>query len=397
MQVHQRNIAWGPRMNLLTSFKTLDHRSPIICFSHLRWDFVVQRPQHLMERFSRDRPVIFFEEFIPTDHHLAYFEVHCFEGTAVRAIRPRVPHWWSDAERQTALSRLLDEVLSLFGWSKPVLWFYTPLMHSFARHVDAEAVVYDCMDELANFKFAPPELKHAEGELLNRANVVFTGGKSLFEAKNDRHANVHCFPSSVDVAHFGAARACNPAPADQASIGSPRFGYIGVIDERIDLELVASVARMRPDYSFVFVGPVVKISPAALPQAANLHYLGRKSYLELPAYLSGWHAALMPFAHNDATRYISPTKTPEYLAAGIPVVSTRIADVVSGYGQTPGVFLVDGAKQFAEACDEACRMDPTDTTWRAVIDEKLSQSSWDDTFAKMRALVEHAVTRELHG
>lgn len=381
-------------MNLVTAFKALDHRSPIICFSHLRWDFVVQRPQHLMERFSCDRLVIFFEEFIPTDHHLAYFEVHGFEGTAVKAVRPRVPHWWSEAERQAALSRLLDEVIASFCEAKPILWFYTPLMFSFARHVDADAVVYDCMDELANFKFAPPELKDAEGALLSRADVVFTGGKSLFEAKSNRHTNVHCFPSSVDVTHFGSARALNDTPNDQTSIDLPRLGYIGVIDERIDLELVDEVARMRPNFSFVFVGPVVKISPSDLPKRANLHYLGRKSYHELPAYLSGWRAALMPFAHNDATRYISPTKTPEYLAAGVPVVSTRIADVVAGYGNIPGVFLVDGAEHFAAACDEACRMDPCDPAWLAAIDEKLSESSWDKTFAKMSALVEHAVVRE---
>lgn len=381
-------------MNLVTAFKALDHRSPIICFSHLRWDFVVQRPQHLMERFSCDRLVIFFEEFIPTDHHLAYFEVHSFEGTAVKAIRPRVPHWWSEAERQVALSRLLDEVIALFCRAKPVLWFYTPLMFSFARHVDADAVVYDCMDELANFKFAPPELKDAEGALLSRADVVFTGGKSLFEAKSGRHTNVHCFPSSVDVTHFSAARACTDKPNDQISIGLPRLGYIGVIDERIDLGLLDEVARLRPNYSFIFVGPVVKISPSDLPQRSNLHYLGRKSYHELPAYLGGWRAALMPFAHNDATRYISPTKTPEYLAAGVPVVSTRIADVVSAYSNIPGVFLVDGAEKFAAACDEACRMDRGDPAWRALIDEKLSESSWDKTFAKMRALLEHAVARE---
>ncbi|EPE96968.1 UDP-galactopyranose mutase [Rhizobium grahamii CCGE 502] len=349
-----------------------------------------------MERFSRDREVIFFEEYIPTDHHLAYFEVHSFDGTAVKAVRPRIPHWWSDTEREAGLSRLLDEVLAFSRRERPILWFYTPMMYGFARHVEAQAVVYDCMDELANFKFASPFLKQSEDDLLARADVVFTGGESLYRAKKNRHRNVHCFPSSVDVSHFGKARTCGSIPTDQAAIPSPRLGYIGVIDERTDLALIAEIARRRPEFSFVFIGPIVKILPEDLPAAANIHYLGRKEYAELPAYLSGWDAALMPFAHNEATRFISPTKTPEYLAAGRPVVSTRIADVVASYSNLPGVFLVDGPEAFARACDAACRLDPTDPSWRKVIDAKLSQSSWDKTFAEMKFLVEQAASRELH-
>ncbi len=367
------------------------HQTPLICFSHLRWDFVLQRPQHLMQRFSRERRVFYFEEFIPTDHHLAYLEIHTFDGTGVKAIRPRVPHWWSEAEREKALGKLLDDLIMLHGGHRPILWFYTPMMFTFARHVDAAAVVYDCMDELANFRFAPPRLKEAEDALIARADVVFTGGVSLYEAKKYRHDNIHAFPSSVDAHHFRKAREVQADPADQAAIPYPRLGYYGVIDERLDLNLIREAAAARPDFSFVLLGPVVKISPADLPQAANIHYLGQKAYADLPTYLSGWQAAIMPFALNEATRFISPTKTPEYLAAGRPVVSTRVTDVVRTYGDIPGVFLADGAVQFAKACDAAITLSRSGGAWKSEVDELLSRSSWNATFSSMSLLVEQSM------
>ncbi|MBY5570498.1 UDP-galactopyranose mutase [Rhizobium leguminosarum] len=387
-------------MNLLNSVPQLSDNSllehaPLICFSHLRWDFVLQRPQHLMERFSRERPVFYFEEFIPTDHHLAYLEIHPFEGTSVKAVRPRIPHWWNAAEQEAALRRLLDDLILLHGGKRPILWFYTPLMFGFARHVDAVAIVYDCMDELANFKFAPPNLKSCEQALMANADVVFTGGLSLYEARRDQHDNIHPFPSGVDTHHFHAARCSLPVPADQADIPQPRLGYYGVIDERLDLDLVGSVASARPDLSFVFLGPIVKISPDNLPRAANIHYLGQKAYADLPAYLSSWQAALMPFALNEATRFISPTKTPEYLAAGRPVVGTQIVDVVRAYGDVPGVFLANGTQAFAEACDAALLLSCSDPAWLEAVDGVLAQSSWDSTFCRMSALVEQAAAQKI--
>ncbi len=295
--------------------------APLICFSHLRWDFVFQRPQHLMTRFARERRVYFFEEPILCDHHRAYLEYHPFSEQNVIALRPRIPHWWDEAARQRALSEMLDMLIATQGGGSPVLWFYTPLMFSFARHVEAAAVVYDCMDELSAFRFAPPDLKARENELLQRADVVFTGGHSLYEANAARHDNIHPFPSSVDVAHFHQARAETVSePSDQAKIPHPRLGFYGVIDERMDLGLIASVAAARADWQIVMIGPVVKIDPDALPRGPNIHYLGGKDYSALPAYLAGWDVALLPFAINEATRFISPTKTPEYLAAGRPVV-----------------------------------------------------------------------------
>ncbi len=385
-------------MNLLSAYPqspllNCSRNAPLVCFSHLRWDFVLQRPQHLMQRFAHQRQVFFFEEYIPTDHHLPYLEIHPFEGTSVKAIRPRIPHWWHEAEREAALSRLLDDLLALHRDKPPVMWFYTPMMFRFAKHVDAAVVVYDCMDELANFKLAPVHLKETEFELLAKADVVFTGGVSLYEAKKDWHDNIHPFPSGVDTHHFEAARGSIQDPADQVSIPHPRLGYYGVIDERLDLDLISKLAAARPQMSFVFLGPVVKISPGDLPQAGNIHYLGQKSYANLPAYLAGWDVALMPFALNDATRFISPTKTPEYLAAGRPVVSTHITDVVRSYGAMAGVFLAKTNEEFIFACDAALALSHSGEDWLASADAHLAQSSWDATFQNMSALVDMAVAR----
>ncbi|WP_426128563.1 UDP-galactopyranose mutase [Pararhizobium sp. PWRC1-1] len=387
-------------MNLSSSFLQASHAAPdrngpLICFSHLRWDFVLQRPQHLMQRFAGDRQVFFFEEFIPTDHHLAYLEIHPFEGTAVKSVRPRIPRGWSEGDREEALGKLLEELLWLNSATRPILWFYTPIMYSFARHIEASAVVYDCMDELANFKFAPARLKEAEMALIARADVVFTGGHSLYDAKRHLHDNMHPFPSSVDIVHFQAARVNPEEPFDQKAIVGPKLGYYGVIDERLDLALIDAVAKARPNVSFIFIGPVAKIAPEDLPKASNIFYLGQKSYKELPAYLSGWEAALMPFALNDATKYISPTKTPEYLAAARPVVSTPIKDVIRHYGDSKGVFIARDADGFAEACDEALALKKSGTGWLASVDTMLRSSSWDATFLAMSALIDEAVTRRL--
>lgn len=358
-------------------------RAPLICFSHLRWDFVLQRPQHLMSRFGVDRQVYVFEEYIPCDHHLAYLEYHPFAGTEIVAVRPRIPHWWNEADREAGLASLLKTMLRLNAIIRPVLWFYSPMMFGFAQDIEASAVVYDCMDELANFRFAPPRLKALEAQLLQRADVVFTGGHSLFEAKRHLHDNIFVFPSSVDVAHFAAAREGGPRPVDLPASAGPTLGFYGVIDERIDLALLDAVAAARPKWSIVMVGPLAKLDPAELPRRPNLHFLGQRSYDQLPAYLGSWDVALMPFAINEATRFISPTKTPEYLAAGKPVVTTPIADVVAQYGDLNGVFFADTAETFVAACEMALALESSD--WLPAVDAKLASMSWNQTYAEMAA------------
>ncbi|MDP3174949.1 MAG: UDP-galactopyranose mutase, partial [Phenylobacterium sp.] len=364
-----------------------------ICFSHLRWDFVFQRPQHLMTRFAKTRSVIYWEE--PLDGaqgeppRLNVRECHV---SGVVIATPILPADLSGQLREVALRQMLDAQIA--GSANLVRWYYTPMMLPFSRHLQASCTVYDCMDELANFKFAPPELLTLEAELLIEADVVFTGGYSLWEAKRDRHANIHPFPSSVDQTHFAQARINQNEPADQAAIPLPRLGFFGVVDERMDLELLASIADARPHWSIVVVGPVVKIDPAELPARPNLHFLGGKSYSELPAYLSGWNVALMPFAVNAATQFISPTKTPEYLAGGRPVVSTPITDVARHYSQLEAVMIARDPEAFVLACEDALALDAGDGDWLKAADAVLATMSWDETFAATRELVSKASAKQ---
>jgi UDP-galactopyranose mutase len=361
----------------------------LICFSHLRWNFVFQRPQHLMCRFAREMNVIYWEEPIEIGpRETAYLQVREAEdANGVRIVVPHLPEGMPEDAREAALTRLLDaHVASLRG--SLVAWYYTPMMLTFSRDLEADITVYDAMDELSKFRFAPTKLLDLEQELIDKADVVFTGGSSLYEAKKDRHPNVHCFPSSVDRVHFLKARARQFDPADQEDLPRPRLGFYGVIDERFDTELLAKVAEMRPDWSFVMLGPVVKIAEEDLPRRANIHYLGSKTYAQLPSYLSGWDVALMPFAMNESTQFISPTKTPEYLAGGKPVVSTPIRDVVRHYGQLEGVQIASTPEEFVAACDRALELarDP-ERGWLAEADLMLSATSWNTTQARMAGLV----------
>ncbi|MGL4314170.1 MAG: UDP-galactopyranose mutase, partial [Sphingomonas sp.] len=275
-----------------------------------------------------------------------------------------------------------------------VRWYYTPMMLSFSGHLKADCVVYDCMDELSGFKGAPPGLLEQEAALLRAADVVFTGGYSLYEAKRSRHPNVHPFPSSVDVAHFVQARAPGAERPDQVALPRPRLGFYGVIDERMDLDLLAAVADTRPDWSLIMLGPVVKIDPTELPQRDNIHYLGARTYAELPDYLRDWDVALMPFAINAATRFISPTKTPEYLAAGKPVVSTPIADVIRHYGTIAAVGIAGSTEEFVTACEQALALAASpDKGWLNEVDALLGRMSWDETQARMAALIDAAIAK----
>ena len=357
----------------------------LVCFSHLRWNFVFQRPQHLLTRCAAERRVFYVEEPVVNEvENSAVLEVTHHSGVTV--ITPHLPrHLSCEPDLEAAMTCLLDAFLARNAVDRPVLWYYTPMALAFSRHLSARAVVFDCMDELSAFAAAPPELRAFESELLSRADVVFTGGQSLYEAKRSAHHNVHAVPSSVDVAHFAQARMAKSEPEDQAPIGRPRVGYFGVIDERMDLGLLESVADARPDWHLVMIGPVVKIDPAVLPRRPNIHYLGPKTYADLPRYIAFWNVALMPFARNEATRFISPTKTPEYLAAGKPVVSTSIRDVVRPYGKHGLVRIADDAASFVDACEAAMAEEPTARIAQA--DRFLKTMSWDRTWRRMSDLL----------
>ena len=362
-------------------------RPTLLCFSHLRWDFVFQRPQHLMSRFADDMTVVYWEEPVDIgEDETPMLRVRAAEENAnVRIVVPHLPQGLDEESREAALKRLLDAYSA--GLSRPIVaWYYTPMMLPFSRDLDASVVVFDAMDELSKFKFAPAKLLELEQELIDRADLVFTGGSSLYEAKKDRHDSVHLFPSSVDRTHFAKARANHFDPADQEDLNRPRLGFYGVLDERFDVELLDRVAGMRPDWSFVMVGPVVKIAPEDLPKRRNIHYLGSKKYEQLPAYLSGWDVALMPFAMNESTQFISPTKTPEYLTGGKPVVSTPVRDVVRHYGHLEGVGIAATAEEFVAECERMLKLD-RHGDWLGEADLLLSATSWSTTQARMAGLI----------
>lgn len=363
--------------------RTAVARPDLICLSHLRWHFVFQRPQHLMTRCARRHRVFFVEE-PQTCAATPYLEV-VEPGPNLRVVVPHLPVDLSGDAALSAQRDLLSALLTEHAVRDYVLWYYTPLALGITRHLAPWAVVYDCMDELAAFAQAPPGLRERERELLERADLVLTGGQSLYEAKRGLHANVHAFPSSVDVPHFAAARGLAEDPGDQAAIPHPRLGYFGVIDERMDLALVDGLAAARPEWHLVLVGPVAKLDPAALPRRPNIHYLGAKRYEQLPGYLAGWDVALLPFAHNEATRFISPTKTPEYLAAGKPVVSTSIRDVVRPYGERGLAHIADDVDGWVAAV-EAALVEDRAGRLRAV-DDLLADVSWDRTWGRMYALL----------
>ena len=369
--------------------------APLIVFSHLRWDFVYQRPQHVLSRLAATRPVVVVEEPVhdaDVEAGAAPFAERQAPAPGVTVVRVHTglhEPGFTDAQMD-AMAPVVTEIGRDLGEAD--VWFYTPLALPLLDALDETGVVvFDVMDELSAFDFAPPELLARETRLLKRADIVFTGGPSLYRAKKDRAESVHLFTSSVDAAHFATALAGGglSEPDDQADIAHPRLGFFGVIDERLDLDLLAALAAAHPEWQIVLAGPVVKIDPASLPQAPNLHVLGSKAYADLPAYLAGWDVAILPFARNRSTEFISPTKTLEYMAAEKPIVSTPIRDVAEPYGEI--VRLGDTPDAFVAAC-EAALADADPSGRIAGMRRVLAETSWDRTAEAMAALIEQART-----
>jgi glycosyltransferase involved in cell wall biosynthesis len=361
----------------------------LIVFSHLRWDFVFQRPQHLLSRLAKHYRVFFIEEPMRSagpprlDVRVAAPNIHvCQPHTSVDA-----PGF--DTRQVPVLQELVDGLVSRERLTNPLVWLYTPMALPLTRSLNPRVLVYDCMDELAAFMNAPDELVQRENALLRSADLVFTGGPSIYKSKQHRHPSVHCFPSSVDASHFGRGMDAGASHPAQAHIAGPRLGFYGVIDERFDLPLLDEVAALRPEWQLVMVGPVVKIDPATLPRRDNIHYLGQQSYEDLPAFLAGWDVCLLPFALNKATRFISPTKTLEYMAAAKPIVTTPVTDVVVPYGHI--VHSANSATGFVACCEQALQLTPEALHKMArQMRDVLSRTSWDATAARMRDLMEAA-------
>ena len=369
---------------------------PLIVHSHLRWDFVWQRPQQLLSRMAGSAPVLFVEEpLLLDDVRRERLEITEPAPNVFRAI-PRLPAYLRDSY-DAAVSTTRALVQQAVGRGGPlagrfagaVQWFYTPMPAPAMLGAFGErGVVYDCMDELAQFRFAPTDLPERERKLLANADVVFTGGHKLYQSKARYHDNVHFFGCGVDAAHFARARSADTAvPDDVAHLARPIMGYYGVIDERLDYDLLRTLAAQNPEASLVMVGPVVKVDPRELPQAANIHWLGQRDYQDLPRYVKSFDVCLMPFALNEATEYINPTKTLEYMAAGKPIVSTAVADVVHNF--TPVVKVARSAEEFVAGVRAAAAAPD-----QALIERGLQMArgaSWEAIVGRMRGLIVEAV------
>lgn len=377
--------------NIPTASWQILNGTDLICFSHLRWDFVFQRPHHLLSRFAKHTRVFFVEEPI---YHDGPDELHSRETLQnINVVVPYLRHGYNEEKAINTQKELISSFLSSQKVTNYISWYYTPMALPISEHLKPKMVVYDCMDELSAFKFAPPALTQREKELMAKADVVFTGGYSIYEAKKDKHHNIYPFPSSIDKEHFSKARSISSDPADQEGIAHPRFGFFGVLDERFDIDLIEQAAKARPGWQFVLIGPVVKIDPASLPRMDNIHYLGGKKYEDLPEYMAGWDVAIIPFALNESTRYISPTKTPEYLAAGKPVISTPIRDVVSPYGENKLVHIAANAAEFIKHGDAILKKKQS-KAWLTKVDAFLAGNSWDRTWSQMAKHIAHILTTD---
>lgn len=370
----------------------------LIAFSHLRWDFVFQRPQHLLTRMADTHPVIYVEEPVLSQGRPRLEEIDAAPGVTV--LRPHTPvesHGFHH-DQLLVIAPMLADYFQENGVGDSIAWFYTPMALPLLALFEPLAVVYDCMDELSAFKGAPQGLSELEHALIKKADVVFTGGISLYEAKRALHPNVHCQPSAVDVSHYAPERLLTDSPhwacveAVQGHLPHPMLGYFGVIDERMNLMLLDAIARAHPEWSIVMVGPVLKIDQSELPRHDNIHWLGLQPYDRLPYLVKDWDVCLMPFALNEATQYISPTKTLEYLAADKPVVSTAIQDVVALYGDV--VHVAHSKGQFIEICEGLLQRSGAPRS--TVFDDASSCVccfSWDDTAQAMLELTQQAMKK----
>jgi glycosyltransferase involved in cell wall biosynthesis len=368
-----------------------------IVHSHLRWNFVWQRPQQILSRLARAHRILFIEEPLdaPADARLELSEPH---PNLIRAV-PLLPRAADlSVERQYELilpmlrRALRDDPLLAGRFERFVQWFYSPMPAPCTlQQLAAVAVVYDCMDELSSFRFAPSDIAERERSLLANADVVFTGGHHLYEAKSRLHANVHFYGCGVDAQHFGQARSDRlPVLDDIARLPGPVLGYFGVIDERLDYDLLELLAASFPHASIAMVGPLAKVETNQLPRRKNIHWLGQRAYAELPAVVKGFDVCLMPFAMNAATRYINPTKTLEYMAAGKPIISTAVPDVIRNF--TPIVAVAHSPQEFvAEVASALTHCEPARIAQGLA---RAESAGWDAIVASMRAHIAKVLVPE---
>ena len=396
----QFNYAIPRQLNTMKSVNFVDTQDyPIIVHCHLRWEGVWQRPQQFLSRFSRRHKILFVEGPILHDNEDAptYELLPVKEYPNVTVMRTHFPASrfqngsWVDAERLRLLKDALNNELR-GHFEQPVQWFYDPMAAPcFIGKIGERAVVYDCMDELSQFKFAPPEIVQRERILLAAADVVFAGGRKMWLSKSKHNDNAHFYGCGVDVPHFAKARAAETkVPTDVAQLKRPILGYFGVVDERLDYDLIAKLADADPKWNIVMVGPTAKVDPNALPKRANLHWLGRREYAELPNYTKAFDVCLMPFALNEATEYINPTKALEYMATGRPIVSTAVPDVVSNFSEAVNIAI--SQECFVEMCVRALANPDEEAIQRGL--NMANNNQWDAIVAKMEGHIEDALKKK---
>jgi glycosyltransferase involved in cell wall biosynthesis len=396
----QINYGNSPKANTMKQVNFVDTQDyPIIVHCHLRWEGVWQRPQQFLSRLSKRHKILFVEGPILHDKEdPPTFELRPVkEYPNVTVMRTHFPSsrfgngGWVDAERL----RLLKEAMNgpLQGhFDQPVQWFYDPMAAPcFIGKIGERANVYDCMDELSQFKFAPPEIVQREKILLAAADVVFAGGRKMWLSKSKHNDNAHFYGCGVDVAHFAKARANETQlPADVAALKRPILGYFGVVDERLDYDLIARLADADSKWNIVMIGPTAKVDPAALPKRANLHWLGRREYAELPNYTKAFDVCLMPFALNEATEYINPTKALEYMATGRPIVSTAVPDVVSNFSEVVNIAI--SQECFVEMCVRALANPDEDAIQRGI--NMANNNQWDAIVARLEGHIEDVLKKK---
>lgn len=359
--------------------------SDLLVFSHLRWDFVFHRPQHLLSRYAKHRRVFYFEE--PIIGQATHAKLHIKETQeGVQVVIPHLPAGLNPEARVLSMKDLVDSLIDDENINEYAIIYYSPMALTYSRHLKPITTVYDCNDDQSSFQGDPQALMAREAELMEKAQLVFTAGHSVYEAKKYEHHNMYPFPNAVDYAHFSRARQHLKEPMDQENIPHPRIGFYGVIDERFKGSLLEKLADLRPEFQFIIIGPVKTIDQDILPKRPNIHYLGRKDYHALPSYISGWDCAIMPYEVNDHTKLMSPTKTKEILAAGKPIVSTSITDVMHPYFEKGLLQIADHPEHFVECIEKAIFMSINDKEWIRKVDHFLHGKSWSTTFTQMAEL-----------
>lgn len=366
----------------------------MVVHCHLRWDGVWQRPQQLLSRMAKRRRIAFIEEPIFVENEAPRLAVR--EEGGITVVQPHVPpqeEWLPriSTRNQQIIRDLVAPFLQEQGFTGGIRWHYAPMATYMRDLTDDHLVIYDCMDELSAFKGAPKELVDCERELMQEAALMFTGGLSMWLNKKQHHSNCHRFDSGVDVEHFQqATRPETEIPADARNLPHPIIGYYGVIDERMDYDAIRALSAAFPEGTILLIGPVTKVDPAELPKASNIVYLGQRGYADLPRYLKAFDVALVPFADNPATKFLSPTKTLEYFAGGKPVVSSPVKDVVENYSDI--VRLAYSPEEYVAAVKAALTEDNSERIRRGL--EKAQEKTWDAIVEQMETLMEQAMHHE---